>query len=344
MITASALPAQPGDWKRQWREALTDPRELLRQVGLASLAEHADIPGADEFPLRVPRDYVRRMRHGDAQDPLLRQVLPLDLERRVVPGWGLDAVGDMAARQAPGVIQKYAGRALLIATGSCAVHCRYCFRKHFPYAEETAASAAWSAALEYLRAHPTVSEVLLSGGDPWSLATHKLAEFTEALRGIAHVRRLRVHTRLPIVLPARVDDELLAWIAGLHLPLTVVVHANHAAEIDDGVAAALARLRRVGATLLNQSVLLAGVNNQSADLIALSETLFDAGVLPYYLNVLDRVAGTAHFEVDEARALHLHAEMARALPGYLVPRLVREEAGATSKTPLRPRSESGAFA
>lgn len=334
MITASALPAQPADWKRQWREAVTDPRELLQLLDLTPLAERVALPAAGEFPLRVPRDYVRRMRRGDAADPLLRQVLPLDLERASLPGWGADAVGDLAARKAPGVIQKYEGRALLIATGSCAIHCRYCFRKHFPYAEETAASAAWAGALDYLRANTSVSEVLLSGGDPWSLATHKLAEFSDALRELPHIKRLRVHTRLPIVLPARVDAELIAWVEGLHRPLTVVLHANHAAEIDAGVSAALGRLRRAGATLLNQAVLLAGVNDTAAAQIALNEALFASGVLPYYLNLLDRVAGTAHFEVDEARALALHAEMARSLPGYLVPRLVREVAGATSKTAL----------
>jgi EF-P beta-lysylation protein EpmB len=251
-----------------------------------------------------------------------------------VPGFVLDAVGDQAARGASGVIHKYDGRALLVATGSCAIHCRYCFRRHFPYAEETAAAGQWREAIDYLRADTSIHEVLLSGGDPLSLATAKLAELTDALRALPHVRRLRLHTRLPIVLPERVDAELLDWLRALPWPVAVVVHANHANEIDAAVAAALARLRANGATVLNQAVLLRGVNDDAAVLADLSEALFAAGALPYYLHQLDRVAGTAHFEVDDAQALALHARLQATLPGYLVPRLVREEPGAPSKTPL----------
>lgn len=334
MITASARFAQPADWKRQWREAITDPLELLRALDLEALSASVAVPRAGEFPLRVPRDYVRRMRRGDARDPLLRQVLPLDLERRVVPGFGLDAVGDAAARAAPGVIHKYDGRALLVATGSCAVHCRYCFRRHFPYAQETAAAGAWREPLAFLDAHPDVREVILSGGDPWSLSTAKLAELSDALRARPAVRRLRVHTRLPVVLPARVDAALLRWVRALAVPLVVVIHANHAREIDDGVIDAMRALRDAGATLLNQSVLLRGVNDDAAALAALSERLFDAGVLPYYLHVLDPVAGTAHFDVPDGEARALHASLRATLPGYLVPRLVREIAGHDAKTPL----------
>jgi EF-P beta-lysylation protein EpmB len=234
------------------------------------------------------------------------------------------------------VIHKYDGRALLVATGSCAIHCRYCFRRHFPYGDETAAADHWREALDYLRADTSIHEVLLSGGDPLSLAPAKLAELTDALRALPHVRRLRLHTRLPVVLPERVDADLLAWLRGLPWPVAVVVHANHANEIDGAVADALARLRSTGATLLNQAVLLRGVNDDAAVLADLSERLFAAGVLPYYLHQLDRVAGTAHFEVDDARALALHAHLQATLPGYLVPRLVREEPGAPSKTPLQP--------
>jgi L-lysine 2,3-aminomutase len=334
MITASARFAQPAGWKRQWREAITDPLELLSALDLTALAERIAVPGADEFPLRVPRDYVRRMRRGDSADPLLRQVLPLSEERLIVPGFGIDAVGDGAARAGTGVIHKYDGRALLIATGSCAVHCRYCFRRHFPYAEETAAAGAWRGAIAFARAHPAVSELILSGGDPWSLSTAKLAELTDALRDVPTIRRLRVHTRLPVVLPARVDAELVAWIAALPVPLVVVIHANHAQEFDAGVDAAIAALRDAGATVLNQSVLLRGVNDDADTLTALSERLFAAGVLPYYLHVLDRVAGTAHFDVPDAEARALHRRLRARLPGYLVPRLVREIAGQEAKTPL----------
>jgi EF-P beta-lysylation protein EpmB len=274
------------------------------------------------------------MRHGDRHDPLLRQVLPLDDELRTVPGFGLDAVGDGAARVARGVIHKYEGRALLVATGSCAINCRYCFRRHFPYAEETAAASGWAAAIEAIAADASVSEVILSGGDPLALATHKLAELTDRLRVIPHVRRLRIHTRLPVVLPERVDDALLAWLSTLPWPVVVVVHANHGNEFDADVDAAMGALRAVGATLLNQAVLLAGVNDSADALATLCERGFEAGVLPYYLHQLDRVAGTAHFEVDDARARALHAALVARLPGYLVPRLVREVAGDASKRAL----------
>ena len=333
MITAQAHLAQPR-WQQLWRDAVRDPRELLRLLGLPDLAATLSDSAATQFPLRVPRGFVARMRRGDPHDPLLRQVLPVVDEERIAEGFDLDAVGDADARGGTGIIHKYAHRALLIATGSCAVHCRYCFRRHFPYAEETAASAHWSAALDYLRADTSIEEVLLSGGDPLSLATSKLAEFTNALAGIRHVRRLRIHTRLPVVLPERVDPELLAWMRKLPQQVVIVIHANHANEFDADVDAALASLRANGATLLNQSVLLRGVNDAADALVALSQRMFEAGVLPYYLHQLDRVAGTAHFEVPDEKARLLHAALIASLPGYLVPRLVREIAGESAKTPL----------
>jgi EF-P beta-lysylation protein EpmB len=321
-------------WQQAWRDAIRDPRELLGMLGLEHLAERLSDDAAAQFPLRVPRGFVARMRHGDPQDPLLRQVLPILDEDLIVPGFGLDAVGDGAARRGGGVIHKYNGRALLIATGSCAVHCRYCFRRHYPYAEDTAAAAGWREAVELIRADDSIREVILSGGDPLSLADHKLVELTDALRGIPHLRRLRIHTRLPIVLPERVDAGLLAWLRGLPWPVAVVVHANHANEFDAVVDAAMAALRGTGATVLNQAVLLRGVNDSVEALADLCERGHRAGVLPYYLHQLDRVAGAAHFEVDDDEALVLHAALAARLPGYLVPRLVREVAGAPGKTPL----------
>ena len=339
MITAAPtrphpVPA-PTDWRQAWRDAVRDPRELLGMVGLAHLGASLSDAAAAQFPLRVPRGFVARMRHGDPDDPLLRQVLPILDEDRIVPGFGLDAVGDGQARRGGGVIHKYQGRALLIATGSCAVHCRYCFRRHYPYAEDTAAAAGWREAVELIRADDSIHEVILSGGDPLSLADHKLAELTDALRGIPHIRRLRIHTRLPIVLPERVDAGLLAWLRGLPWPVAVVAHANHANEFDGVVDAAMAALRATGITLLNQAVLLHGVNDSLDALAALCQRGHVAGVLPYYLHQLDRVAGAAHFEVDDAHALELHAALAARLPGYLVPRLVREIAGAPGKTPLQ---------
>ena len=337
MIPAAPLPLQhpePQRWQAAWREAVRDPRDLLALLGLDALGAGISDAAAAQFPLRVPRGFVARMRHGDPRDPLLRQVLPVLDEERIVPGFGLDAVGDEAARRGGGVIHKYNGRALLIATGSCAVHCRYCFRRHYPYAEDTAAAAGWRDAVELIRSDASIHEVILSGGDPLSLADHKLAELTDALREIPHLRRLRVHTRLPVVLPERVDAGLLAWLRGLSWPLAIVIHANHANEFDATVDAAMAALRETGATLLNQAVLLRGVNDSVDALAELCERGHQAGVLPYYLHQLDRVAGAAHFEVGDAEALALHAELAARLPGYLVPKLVREVAGQPGKTPL----------
>jgi EF-P beta-lysylation protein EpmB len=286
----------------------------------------------------VPRGFVARMRAGDPHDPLLRQVLPLDEELRPMPGFGLDAVGDGAAKAGRGLIHKYRGRALLIATGSCAVHCRYCFRRHFPYAEETAAAAGWQDAVAAIRGDRSIKEVILSGGDPLSLATPKLAELTAQLADIPHLRRLRLHTRLPVVLPERVDRELQAWLREMPWPLAVVIHANHAQEFDAQVDAAMDRLRAAGGpkpiALLNQAVLLRGVNDDADALAALSERSFAAGVLPYYLHQLDRVQGAAHFEVSDARARALHAALRARLSGYLVPALVREVAGDSGKRPL----------
>ena len=322
------------NWRQAWRDAVRDPRELLAMLGLDALAAAISDAAAAQFPLRVPRGFVARMRHGDRHDPLLRQVLPVLDEDRIVAGFGLDAVGDAAARRGGGVIHKYNGRALLVATGSCAVHCRYCFRRHYPYAEDTAAAAGWREAVALVAGDASIHEVILSGGDPLSLADHKLAELTAALRGIPHLRRLRIHTRLPIVLPERVDAGLLAWLRGLPWPVAIIVHANHAREFDAAVDDAMAALRDAGALLLNQAVLLRGVNDSVDALADLCERGHAAGVLPYYLHQLDRVAGAAHFEVGDAEALALHAALAARLPGYLVPRLVREVAGRTGKTPL----------
>src|SRR5690606_36515305 len=292
-IGTGALP-DAGAWKRAWREAVRDPRELLPLLGLDGRVPGVSEAAAAQFPLRVPRGFVARMRRGDPHDPLLRQVLPLDEELRPVPGFSLDAVGDGAARAGHGVIHKYEGRALLVATGSCAVNCRYCFRRHFPYAAETAAAGGWREAVATIRADASIREVILSGGDPLSLATPKLAELTSTLRGLPQLRRLRIHSRLPVVLPERVDGELTAWLRALPWPVAVVVHANHANEFDAAVDAAMARLRGAGAAVLNQAVLLRGVNDSVDALADLSERGFAAGVLPYYLHQLDRVEGAAH--------------------------------------------------
>ena len=336
MITASPTPRlspPAAGWRELWRDAITDAGELLAAVGLAHRTDL--LPPSDAgFPLRVPRGFVARMRHGDAADPLLLQVLPRALETDTAEGFSVDAVGDMASRAGHGVLHKYDGRALLIASGSCAVNCRYCFRRHFPYGEEIAAAAQWREALAHLHTDRSIREVILSGGDPLSLATHKLAELTRGLADLPHVIRLRIHTRLPIVLPERVDDAFIDWLSALPVQKVVVLHANHANEFDDAVDAACARLRAAGATLLNQSVLLRGVNDDLDALVALCERSFVAGVLPYYLHQLDKVQGAAHFEVDDDRALSLVEGLRARLPGYLVPRLVRELPGDPSKRPI----------
>lgn len=328
-------PAPPaGDWRRLWRDAVRDPTELLALLGLEGRVPAMSAEAAAQFPLRVPRGFVARMRPGDPHDPLLRQVLPLDDELRPMPGFALDAVGDAAAKAGPGVIHKYHGRALLIATGSCAVHCRYCFRRHFPYGEETAAAGQWQDAVAAIAMDPSIDEVILSGGDPLSLATPKLAELSARLAALPQVRRLRLHTRLPVVLPERVDAEFTAWLGALPWPVAVVIHANHAHEFDATVDGAIGRIRATGATVLNQAVLLRGVNDSLDAQLALAERGYAAGVLPYYLHLLDRVQGAAHFEVGEAEALALHAQMAARLPGYLLPKLVREVAGDRGKRPV----------
>jgi EF-P beta-lysylation protein EpmB len=312
---------------------VTDPVELLALLGLPQLASQLP-PGDAGFALRVPRGFVARMRPGDARDPLLLQVLPQLAELDDVDGFSVDAVGDLPARESQGLLHKYQGRALLIASGSCAINCRYCFRRHFPYGEEMAAAGQWRRALEHLRQDPSINELILSGGDPLALTTPKLEELSRGLVALPHVTRLRIHTRLPVVLPERIDDAFIDWLAALPLQKVVVLHANHANELDAAVDLACLRMRAAGATVLNQAVLLRGVNDSAEALVALSERLFAAGVLPYYLHQLDRVSGAAHFEVADAAALGLVEAVRARLPGYLVPRLVREVAGDSSKRPL----------
>ena len=335
MQPSSAVADPIPQWQREFAEAVQQPEELLWLLELDPALLPAARRAAKLFPLRVPRGFVARMRRGDLDDPLLRQVLPLDLEEAETPGFGQDPVGDLNAMAAEGVLHKYHGRVLLIATGACAIHCRYCFRRHFPYADANAAAGAWRTALDYVRRSPDVQEVILSGGDPLALSDRRLAELAAALAEIPHVTRLRIHSRLPVVLPSRITEQLLDWFTGSRLQPVLVLHANHAQELDESVAEALQRLRRRGVLLLNQAVLLRGVNDRADALVELSERLGRLGVQPYYLHLLDRVQGAAHFEVAEETALALMTELSARLPGYLVPKLAREEAGRPSKTVLR---------
>ncbi len=332
----------PG-WQQELARAVRDPVELLGLLGLtpAQIGPGETIEtlqaAAVDFPLRVPHSYIARMRWGDPNDPLLRQVLATSAEGLAVPGFVADPLQEQAVREAPGLLHKYQGRALLVTTGACAVHCRYCFRRHYDYGADLndPAGLRWAAALEHVAQDKSIDEVILSGGDPLSLGNARLALLLQRLQDIAHVRRIRIHTRTPVVLPSRVDAGLLAALAPLRPRLAIVIHANHPAELDATTGAALQRLAEHCTALLNQSVLLARINDDVTILRDLSTRLFEAGVLPYYLHQLDPVAGAAHYGVSDADALALHAALAATLPGYLLPRLVRELPGASGKTALR---------
>lgn len=313
---------------------MRNPHELARILRL-------DLPPAAElqavtakFPMRVPRGFAAQMQVGHADDPLLRQVLPQLAELEEVEGFSADPLAEQAALVAPGVLHKYQGRALFIASATCAVHCRYCFRREFPYPEQQASPEHWQTALAYVRGERSLREIILSGGDPLMLSNQRLGELMSAFEDIPHLQRLRIHTRVPIVLPERVDTGLVELLAQSRLQRVIVLHANHPREIAVSVPAALQRLAGAGATLLNQSVLLRGVNDTVETLAELSEVLFSNGVLPYYLHLLDPVRGTAHFAVKEECALAIMKALRQRLPGYLAPRLVREQAGELAKTLL----------
>jgi EF-P beta-lysylation protein EpmB len=321
-------------WRRALAHAVRDPDELLDILGLPEPLRAGARRAAAIFPLVVPRGFIARMRPGDPHDPLLRQVLPLDVEAREVEGYVRDPVGDHAALLAPGLLQKYHGRALLIASGSCAVNCRYCFRRSFPYDTAPRGLDAWRPALAGLAADHSVTEVILSGGDPLVLTDRSLATLVGEIAALRHVRRLRIHSRLPVVLPERITSGLMDLLAGSRLTPLLVIHANHPAELEGDCGEGIGRLAGAGVHLLNQSVLLRGVNDAADTLARLSERLIDLRVLPYYLHQLDPVAGAAHFHVPPERGLEIVAELRRRLPGYAVPRYVKEVAGAASKVPI----------
>ena len=334
MIHVSATPVEPANWQNLLASSITDPAELIRRLKLDPALLAPARAAGQEFSLRVPEPYLARMVPGDPYDPLLRQVLPLGEELEEHPGYVLDPLGEQHANALPGVIHKYHGRLLLIVSGGCAVNCRYCFRRHFPYEDNNPGTAEWQNALAYIRQDPSVSEVILSGGDPLAVNDRRLAWLVREIASIAHVRRLRVHTRLPVVIPQRVTPSLMDALCGTRLPVTMVLHVNHANEIDSEMGLAIRQMRQAGMTLLNQSVLLRGVNHRVEQLVDLSEALGDHGVIPYYLHVLDQVRGAQHFHVDDAQAKDLVGRMLTRLPGFLVPRLVREVAGEAAKVPL----------
>ncbi len=314
-------------WQTELARAVRDPAELLRCLELPPDLLDAAERGARLFPLRVPRPYLGRIRPGDPHDPLLRQVLPLAAEARRLPGFTGDPLQEKAQCSGSGVLHKYAGRALVVATGACAINCRYCFRRAFPYTDH----AGWRPALEYLERHGAPEEIVLSGGDPLLLDDTALAAFIRRLEQLNGVKRLRIHTRLPVVIPTRATPALTELLGSSRLQNILVLHINHPREIDTKVVAALTRLRPACSALLNQAVLLRGVNADVTTLAQLSEQLFAAGVLPYYLHLLDPVEGAAHFDVDEKTGRQLWSALHHRLPGYLVPRLAREEPGTAAK-------------
>jgi len=325
MIPLKYMPGQSDAWARALADAITEPHALLERLGL----DPTEVDFDPQFPLRVPRSFVDRMRRGDRNDPLLVQVLPTLAERDIAPGYSDDPLAEAAATRSPGVIQKYRGRVLLIAAPTCAVHCRYCFRRTFPY-DEHRQSVAFPSLADVER-DTTIGEVILSGGDPLMLKDIPLRRLIERVDAIAHVRRIRIHTRLPVVIPERITPELLALLRATRARTSIVLHVNHANEIAGAFVAALAALHAAGIALFNQSVLLAGVNDDVDALDELSQRLFDHHVVPYYLHLLDPVAGTHRFAVSQARGVELVSALRARLPGYLVPRLVREVAGLDAK-------------
>ena len=333
-LADSGSPSSPVPWRRLLAGAVRDVDELWRELALPGDQLPAARLAAERFPLLVPRGFLALMRRGDPDDPLLRQVLPHAEETRIVLGFSSDPLIESGCATVPGLLHKYPGRVLLMATGACAVHCRYCFRRHFPYTELPHGVDWWQPALAHIAKDPSIHELILSGGDPLVLPDEILGTIARAAETIPHVARLRIHSRLPVVLPERMDQAFLAWFTGTRLAPVMVIHANHARELSPAVAEALGRLRRAGVIVLNQSVLLAGINDDIESLVALSERLAACGVTPYYLHALDRVQGAAHFLVNDQKAKELTHNLAARLSGWLVPRLVREEPGATGKTPL----------
>lgn len=318
-------------WQQALANAVTNRVDLYQLLALELPDTELKAQAQDAFALRVPHAFISRMTKGNLSDPLLLQVLPQAIEMLSVENFSTDPLQETHHNPVPGLLHKYPNRVLLTLTGGCAINCRYCFRRHFPYDDNLPGRANWHHTLAYIAANDAIDEVILSGGDPLMLKDHVLAEFVTQLEKITHVTRLRIHTRLPIVIPERVTTEWIAWMKQSRFCVVVVVHCNHANEIDDAVVDAMQQLRTAGITVLNQSVLLKHVNDTADALVQLSKRLFEAGMLPYYLHLLDKVQGAAHFDVPEEKANALIAAIKTQLPGYLVPRLVREVPNLLSK-------------
>lgn len=322
------------DWQTALMNAVTEPKELLELLQLDEDLLDAANKAAKLFPLKVPRSFIARMEKKNLNDPLLKQVLPIGAELINTAGFSADPLQEAKFNPVPGLLHKYHGRVLLTFIATCAINCRYCFRREFPYKKNNPGSAGWNDALNYIARDASINEVILSGGDPLASSDNHLKIFVEKLALIPHVTRLRIHSRMPVVLPERITLELIEAITATRLKTVMVIHCNHPQEINDAVKQAMRRLSTAGMLLLNQSVLLKGINDHVDTLISLSESLFAAGVQPYYLHVLDKVRGTAHFDLHRRTAIKLYHAIRHRLPGYLVPKLVAEEPGALSKSPV----------
>ena len=317
------------NWQQELAEGFDSIADILDYLNIPHTSQ--DCKNQSSFPVRVPREFVSRMKKGDLNDPLLKQILPTPDEILTMPGFINDPVGDIKAMTETGVIHKYHGRVLLIVTGSCSINCRYCFRRNFPYSDFQLTTTKHLAAIHYIETHQDISEVILSGGDPLLLSDNKLLDLIQKIDHIPHIKRIRIHSRIPIVLPSRITAELCNKLSTIKKDLIMVVHSNHANELNHAVNLACNLLKKANITLLNQAVLLKGINDSANQLFILSEKLFSFNIMPYYLHLLDKATGTAHFEVDKDQAIHLMDKIKKRLPGYLVPKLVREQAGVANK-------------
>lgn len=331
-----AVARETPEWKLELKNAISSVGELLEHLDLSNA--DLDIDPSSPFPTRVPMPFLNLMAKGDPLDPLLLQVLPSNIERLKVEGFNREPLLESDYNPVPGIIHKYHGRVLLITTPVCAVHCRYCFRRHFPYEDNNPGKSQWQKSLTYVREDSSISEVILSGGDPLACDDRHLEWLVQQIEAIPHIKRLRIHSRLPVVIPSRIDDHLLQWLGATRLQVTMVLHVNHPNETQGKLNTAVSKLRQLGVAVLNQTVLLKGINDTTDTLVELSEALFAIGVLPYYLHLLDPVEGASHFDLDEISARSLFLEMQKKLPGYLLPRLVRDVPGEQSKVTIAPQN------
>ncbi|WP_339890423.1 EF-P beta-lysylation protein EpmB [Neptuniibacter pectenicola] len=322
-------------WQQLLSHTINSPQALIERLELPNSFLQGALDGANEFALKVPEPYLEKIKKGDPADPLLRQILPLDAELDTIPGYVTDPLAEMGANHRDGLIHKYKGRVLLIISAACAINCRYCFRRHFPYQENRLGPDQWQGILDYLTADPSISEVIFSGGDPLATSDERLIRMIKDLEAIPHLKRLRIHTRLPIVIPQRITTALTSILKACRFNTVMVLHANHPNELDAQTGAVVAELKQANVTVLNQAVLLKGVNDSVETLQQLSETLFHYGILPYYLFTLDPVQGAAHFNVSDDTALDLFEQLQNLLPGYLLPKLAREVPAKGSKTLLK---------